>query len=908
MATPLHQTAAEDGTPPPPPPSPPSPPPPATRLEAPASVTQRARRLQLRNAGFRGPAVRNITPKCVPVTATATATATATTAPDMSPVFAKQSRASDAENVSPSGTRARDTCAFPCINHEPVGVLQDIGNAAGGAGTGCGTLRAKRVRPRVPSTDSFTPGGKLGALDSSPPSTSSVPSNIKSRSIRTRVSKMSTRPRRSISAETRRYVDHLEEELCQAQAQLQAVISPSVTREQSSSVRHLKAEVARLRDEIDEWETQFDTRLHEEVAKSHRAEQSLRARLRVVEEDCDVARYRIQELESQLRTTTEALDATETANVSMERRIDFFSDLIARSPTKLDLHAQTPRHPQHSRLPSILPRLPTATSLSRSPERHASTRPTSPLQTRFSPGPPISPPHNAIFSPDMPSSDEDFHPSERSGSVSHDSHQPSAKRPMRRMRRFGAGSLGPKPLILPSTTQCEHVPASAPPFDRGEYPYHASFDMHAEDAVLQPRSAVLHRRRASTRTSSTGSPAHVAGSSFPQFQDLTPSRFDASEGARATLREPMSPFRNAQNSDDDDLLLNHSPAVHNTTTRSPANTSNFGSLGSVAGEAIGRNLLDELEAAQTLSSAHHSSRMFGYADSADMAAGSSSSPFVSDASVQRPSDRPQQDSTRENKQMGRTAAISSLVLPSTPRTPTLSRDHSSISSTALGVQSIRTVSTLDSLRDFFGDVSASPLSVAKYLVERAQTRLRIPRPLLSIQWWLVGILLGPMAKTRLIARQSCSTQPNCSEQDLLGHSDSSIAPHDGLDYGQLYQTPPSSSSPAIAVIRNRGLVAGKGKKRASSTSKGRAKSCRHTQRWKHSPWLWLKFSMTLAVAVGIAFKDGPSSLLKEAICNCKMIEYATMWNVPAQYLDLDVHASSGAPNTQVLGTSFAMTA
>ena len=30
---------------------------------------------------------------------------------------------------------------------------------------------------------------------------------------------------------------------------------------------------------------------------------------------------------------------------------------------------------------------------------------------------------------------------------------------------------------------------------------------------------------------------------------------------------------------------------------------------------------------------------------------------------------------------------------------------------------------------------------------------------------------------------------------------------------------------------------------------------------RHSPWLWLKFSITLAFAIGCAFKSGPGSLL-----------------------------------------------
>ena len=48
--------------------------------------------------------------------------------------------------------------------------------------------------------------------------------------------------------------------------------------------------------------------------------------------------------------------------------------------------------------------------------------------------------------------------------------------------------------------------------------------------------------------------------------------------------------------------------------------------------------------------------------------------------------------------------------------------------------------------------------------------------------------------------------------------------------------------------------------------------CVHHSRRKHSPWVWLKFSLTLAFAVGIAFKDGPASLLKTKACACRKRE------------------------------------
>lgn len=794
--------------------------------------------------------MRQVTPKSLP--------SISTTASNVSSTFAGQHpQLSDAENISPSGRRAQGSFSFP--SHEQTAVLQEIGIAAL-----VGTLRAKRVRPRAASGKLFTPEGSRDtvgeSLESPPPATKQ---HSRPNTARARVSKMSSRPRRSISAETRRYVDHLEEELNAAQLQLQAVNSPSVTREQSSNMRHMKAEVSRLRDEIEDWETQFDSRVREEVDKCYAVEQDLRAQLRALEEEVGESKYRIQELECQLSTTTEALDATEIANVNMEKRLEFFSDLLASSPTKLDLHAQTPGRPRHSRPPSILPRIPTANSLARSPDRHSMAHPTSPMQFRFGTGQPVSP-SNAAYSPDMASSEEDTTQSGMSGFSG--LHQSNVKRPARRMRRFGAGSMGPKPLILPSTTHCE--PASAPPFGRGDYDYDASFPMSPDQLRMDQGSPVVHRRRASTKTNSSGSPVQLAGSPFPDFQALPDSDEMGNEDTVSTLRQHSPPFRGVNYSSEYDALLDSNFNEERSTARPQSIIRNFDSLGSSTGGAIGRNLMDELEAAQSCSSVSRPSHVFEASE--DM--GTNAYP-ISSPSASQPADDDsvglQTTETTPDHTATRFPSMSSTAVATMPRQVLPPILQHNASSKTLGVQSIRSLSTLDSLREFFGDIAASPLNMAKYLIERAQARLQVPRPMLSIQWWLVGILLGPMAKRRYLAKRSCCNKDSEAEQHLLEDTPSRPSTADeGLEYGGLYQTPPPSSSTGGNTARSRGLVAGKGIKRASS--KGIAKHCPHTQqRWKHSPLLWLKFSMTLAIAVGIAFKDGPSSLLKEALCNCK---------------------------------------
>ena len=81
-----------------------------------------------------------------------------------------------------------------------------------------------------------------------------------------------------------------------------------------------------------------------------------------------------------------------------------------------------------------------------------------------------------------------------------------------------------------------------------------------------------------------------------------------------------------------------------------------------------------------------------------------------------------------------------------------------------------------------------------------------------------------------------------------------------MAYGTLYETPPGLTTHRLSSTD------GKGKRRVSSNM-----HCVH-RRTKHSPWLWIKFSITLAFAIGVALKDGPGSLMKRTICGCRRRE------------------------------------
>jgi hypothetical protein len=289
--------------------------------------------------------------------------------------------------------------------------------------------------------------------------------------------------------------------------------------------------------------------------------------------------------------------------------------------------------------------------------------------------------------------------------------------------------------------------------------------------------------------------------------------------------------------------------------------------------------MEELTAAQTSSDLDQASYMFEDREPTGLTVHGSSSPFLSGAEEDRPSSAHRDLDLDPRPNSSRFVSNNSTlvaVTPAAPAAPASSRPkHRRVSSKPLGVQSMHSPSTLDSIRESFGDVFISPVGVAKGMVEAVQARAWVPQPLVNVQWWLVGVLLGPMAKRRLLDLSSRRDQHLLQESSPPSDhdDDDDDDDDDDFDYGTVYHTPP----PAPSNPSTRSLVAGKGKKRSPSISPssprdlapGNCPADHHDRRWKHSPLLWLRFSMTLAIAVGIAFKDGPSSLLRDAMCRCR---------------------------------------
>ncbi|KAI7658260.1 hypothetical protein KC318_g11333, partial [Hortaea werneckii] len=300
-------------------------------------ASRQTRRLQLRNAGFRGSAVptRKVTPKSV---------SNSTTSDNVV-------SGSDVENVAPNTGSANAHEGSLKVQrsrrgmNSPAAVLQEIGSANGSAHHSTRSM-GKKKKARVSSgmrelftapTPRDTADTYVGAL--SPPYKPTT-SASKPRSVRSKT-KMNSK-RRSVSGEARLYIEHLENELASAQTQLQAINSPSVTREQSSKMRHLNAEAKQLQDEVAEWEAKYDDRIQEMADEHREVENTLRAHVRRLEDEAEEYRYRLSELEEGIEGARVAAEAAEHANVNLEKRLEIMSELLATSPAKIDLHTETP--------------------------------------------------------------------------------------------------------------------------------------------------------------------------------------------------------------------------------------------------------------------------------------------------------------------------------------------------------------------------------------------------------------------------------------------------------------------------------------------------------------------------------------------------------------------------------------
>ena len=788
-------------------------------------ASRQARRMQLRNAGFRGPAIpgRKVTPKSL-------------SSSTWSNMGSGPTQSSDAENQSPSGNRA----SLSIGKRNGSGVLTEIGNST--------LTRPKKhhARPRVTSAKFYSnmDGRKSEEYDAAFPTEHSSPQASKSapklRSAKVK-GKLGSK-RRSVSGETKSYIDHLETQLAETQTQLSAVTSPSITRQQTNMMRSLNAETKQLQEALEEWENRYDERVQEVIERHTAIEIGLRNQLRGHEEQEEETQYRIHELEEKVSIMSQSLESAEVANINLEKRVEMLSDLLATS-AKIDLHAETPgRARRRSRPKSMLPRFPTTGNLMISPERlsESGTQPPSPAlsfagsyshldlrQTQshqeLISGVVYHSENNSdvesIFS-DASALGDSLTPAEPSFVTQYthfDMPPPSLPprgRPTRRMRRFGAGSVGPRPLILPSASHYDHVPATAPALEQHEQSLDFPFRNHS--VGRRNGSPLLGRRRASTMMDQA-TLASLTGSDL-----LTVPAAEGGDGDMSSFASPASAM-------------------------SPVSVREYPSLGSCAGAAISRNLMEELSQIRS-NDATDEGNSYEQEDTQSALEGHEDITELQESFTDPLEPIPESHS----REVSDTSHSTATVMGLSPCTSSNSTSE---------------LSFIARLRRIFGDLWRSPIELARHLVQRAQACMRLPAPLRNIQWWLVSVLLGPMAKRRLLSAQQDYSRDYDDDRERLLIPEQTQSPGsptgscNGLAYGTFY--PSSPEAPASKRSRRPGM-AGPGKKVVSHRS-GSKNARRNTHQLiglgRHSPWLWLKFSITLAFAIGCAFKSGPGSLL-----------------------------------------------
>ncbi|KAF2481177.1 hypothetical protein BDY17DRAFT_300820 [Neohortaea acidophila] len=827
-----------------------------------AASSRHAKRLQLRNAGFRAAPVptRKVTPR--------------SSHPSSS--LSGMRSSPDIENISPKATPAPRVVSN---RRRSSGVLQEIGNSSSV------THRPKRVRKRLSKAFDLVEG--FHDPPSPPPRQSPSPPPTRSRFPRLswKSKPAVSHRRRTASSEMSKYIDHLEGQLAAAESRISTINSPSVIREQ----RNHNVETKQLQEDLADWENKYEQRVQEEVDRHVVIETDLRARIRHLELEVEEAKFRVQELETQVDTTKQNMEAVECANVSLEKRLEMLSELLAS--TKVDLHAETPgRTKRHSRPKSMLPRFPTASTLHGSPERYARTSPSSPRPSYasvHSPRPSIhgfdgSPGHSDYFMSEAESIfSEDSLTADSMTSVEHSEapagynpwnlpiRQNNTVKPARRMRKFGAGSLGPKPLILPATSNREpyEVHHTPPPLE------------HRKTA---PESLLKWAKIPDESHGRSPSPARPRASTTAN--ELTVRKLQESPFARVEEHTLL-----------EDTLVSLTPPRSPESSGTPRILSSR--VSSIDG-VLGRNLMEELTAARAVETPGSEvapsdvvelktglKESNGDADSptgnslaenkvvetdfADPSSGENSLVKVdSEASSDEVEGWDVVPPTDSSTDLIETASTTATV-GATSSTATLRPGHRRSHSRNVGIPGKGgTDSTFGRLRLLFGDLWRSPVTIARYLIQTAQAKMSIPRPLLNVQWWLVGILLGPMIKSRMLAaKQRCCE--DAEQRPLLQTPEPDDSPPRTPDmaHNSVHETPPDPTPPpGGAKLHTHPTGAPRSMKRVVHKVR-----CVH-HRSKHSPWLWIKFSLTLAFAIGAAFKDGPGSLLKQTVCSCRRKE------------------------------------
>ena len=821
------------------------------------------RRLQLRNAGFRGHVlpIRRISPIL-----------SASISPSES--FARiVSNENSPQNLEKRQLYGED------VPPSPVNILQELHNSA----------RRKRHSARKSVGEIFQDNTARDAdrelswysetsnnnspLASRKPST--IMSGLREVSINVGSSPPSSSPLakqararkgnrvRSTSAEAAKYIEHLESQLVAVNTKLDSLMSPTSHKARAAKLRGLTSEARLLRQQVSEWEQKFDERVKDERNQLAEVEMSLASRLQALEDEVETKDNRVRELEwemGNLKMRIRDAEGLEAVNTDLERRIDLLTNLLVTSPTKLDLCSATtspskpdPRIPA-ARPRSMIPKIPpspgsmrlslnidadvrfrrsrrsiaSASSASRSPGtgsvaklEHDQQAIEGMRQRKDSSD--LSSGHSSSFrSPPLSSSrPTSFHSSSSLGAyswglpLSPEAGGQGCKQ--RRMRRFPPGAASLKPLILPTAAATPSLPASAPARDTVQESPERKFS----NTSLDPTIAFLSRHDFSSPITTPTQPGRKRSATNARTETLyaleghrTPSMDHGDVSPHSCSDEPLETVQ--EESLDARLLKGQRP----------------------------RSLGEELEQVGLLFQ------------------------NPSDEELVPDLDQDRWDGLGMNAQRSVTPDHSVVVKSSSEAgdqsAPVKLTAQSPISSTT-AILTPHTYGLFSRLRGLLLQTKQDPAALAQRLVHNAWV-LGMAK-LGGVGWWLLGLVYRSRWRKRKRAADPGTTVE--------------IVPTRGMEWHHFspgknpLRDPPEHSKGLCSVDPHRNHKSPDGPQHFGQVSP-RSPSSRYEPHLVPCPdyqepssrrcfRLWFRFSLAIVLAVGIAIKDGPGALLEDDV-------------------------------------------
>lgn len=659
------------------------------------------------------------------------------------------------------------------------------------------------------------------------------------------------------SAEASRYIEHLETQLSASISQVEALKEPPM-KPQIAKLKMLNEECKFLKQELEEWQEKFDARVSEEVECRTGNESDSRRKLAAFEREMEIKDGKINELEWEIESMTQKLrdfQSLDSTNRNLERRVDVLTGLLAQSPTRAE-SGFSPRHEcdmasptrdrtrMKDRPQSMMPRIPPL-----SPEKDSMFQPLVAPRTDSCEDPSAvdspsgrprtnrdsrditdsemsttgrtAPERSSLFTSDRFSlSSDPTSVSQRSSMISQSSsnwglpllfspeNQERLQNRDRKMRRFPSGSSSLKPLILPTAAVAMPMP---PCYSRCQSIQSSPHDLPSNDF----NNPYLSNSAFDTPAQARRRPFPVAEEDSLDALEGRSNYYQSFEEAIAGHRPEMAP-----NTGNFDESLYDSPPGNDDHDTTSFLDSNYGTnpqrLDVSRNVNTKHNLLsDELP---------HLSPTY--------------STYNLDPKTSMP----------RNWGNHRKLLIDRDITPR-PMKPLPRADNSSKCPITPGATSGCTLGIISNY-SYFSQIWRNHMDLARRIILRAWKSNW--KRLGKLSWWVLGLFVGSQTRDKWFRSTSQGRVfdwHNCST-DAAGNG----GPFDRKfpEIGNYVGTRLPAAADRKSSIRAEQVDSGKPENAVSTRFPLGQSAC-----------LWARFSLALVFAIGLAFKDGPATLLND---------------------------------------------